>query len=315
VQSLKFAVRAVDAEDGEIQTARPSAASPDGQGGPMTMFRGTRRFNLETLEDRAVPAVDLTGGGFHVDESLAAQVQQSNWTTAELEAAARAAAAQAEFDAEHPEHAFVRRLYSDLLGRGIDTGAQGYIDALDAGSTTRGDVAKAVLESSEYAARYIDGMFKAFLGRGADQPALDGYVDAFHNGASMEDLAAEIISSEEYRAQHAGPDGFIQGVYEDLLGRAPDEVGGPTYSERYASSDDARSIAREILESQENKQLTGENVVKLMLHVRPTDGKNKHVQSVLNGAPVKDVIAEIADSPTYSDIGRDATTFFGRQAP
>ena len=99
---------------------------------------------------------------------------------------------------------FVTALYHDLLGRTPDAGALSQLQSqLDAGKP-RGDVATAILSSSEYFQRLVSRFFQTYLGRAADAGAANGFVDSLRHGASRETVQAAILASPEYFAAHSG---------------------------------------------------------------------------------------------------------------
>jgi hypothetical protein len=264
------------------------------------MVNRSHRFTMEPLEDRTVPAISVgtplptqtdprtaTGHVHHVSVDL-----PQTGPNAGL-------AIGASNDAEVR---FVQKLYFDLLGRGIDTGAQGYIDALTNGQLSRHDVADSILHSDEYDAHQINGIFKAFLNRDADQASLDGYVKAVKDGMSLEDVTVDVLSSDEYRSRHAGNAQFVTAIFDDVLGRFPDPAAATGYTDRYAAADakEVHAIVDEIVKSSESRQLGGEAAVELMLNQKPTASVGANfVADARNGAPIESVLADLAASDAY----------------
>src|SRR5947208_743140 len=67
-----------------------------------------------------------------------------------------------------PNQNFVDQLYRDALHRAPDPGAQGWVQALDAGRISRKDVAAGVLGSPEGLRTEVNDLYVRFLGRQAD---------------------------------------------------------------------------------------------------------------------------------------------------
>jgi hypothetical protein len=258
-----------------------------------------RRFSMETLEDRTVPAQATVTGtlpdplvprtshdhAHHVGVNIPDVGPNPGLGIGESDDA---------------ETLYVQKLYFDLLGRNIDAGGMVYADALNAGDVSRRDVAESILGSDEYAARQIDGMFQAFLGRNADPPSLDGYVKEVGDGKTLEDVAVDLLSSDEYRALHAGDAPFITALYHDVLGRTPDTNSAVQYVERLADADGVRSVVEEIVTSSESRRMAGETAVLLMLNQPATATVGaKWVADATNGALIDDVLADLANSNEY----------------
>src|SRR5438105_6820505 len=73
----------------------------------------------------------------------------------------------------------------------------------------------------------VQSWYQTYLGRSADEPGLDLWVQQLRYGGSSAQVQAGILASDEYYGRHGyTPEGFIQGLYADVLGRSasPDEV-------------------------------------------------------------------------------------------
>ena len=73
---------------------------------------------------------------------------------------------------------------------------------------------------------FIQAAYQKYLGRLPDQAGLDAWALAMETqGLSDERLEAGFIGSDEYIALHGGKGaGWVQGMYHDLLGRAPSDA-------------------------------------------------------------------------------------------
>jgi uncharacterized protein YbcI len=116
---------------------------------------------------------------------------------------------------------YVRSVYLDLFGRGPDpTGLQGWSRALSSG-TPRMAVANAITASTEYRSNLIAGVYTEFLGRGPDPVGLAGWLDAMGAGITVQSLESGFLASDEYYTLAGGSDaGWVQQLYQDVLGRA-----------------------------------------------------------------------------------------------
>jgi sugar lactone lactonase YvrE len=93
---------------------------------------------------------------------------------------------------------FVSQLYTDVLGRAADAGAQGWVNALNAGLLNRAQVAGALLGGTEYLSDLVGGFYKRLLGRSASPGDTSGWVNAIQHGLRDEQVIAALASSNEY---------------------------------------------------------------------------------------------------------------------
>lgn len=123
--------------------------------------------------------------------------------------------------------------YEDLLGRDADVGGLDFwLGRLAAGGDrSRLDVARQFVFSPEGAAGEVDRGFLTVLGRTSDAGGAQ-----FWTGFLMENpvvtLRAALYSSDEVFNRAGGIDPWIQLVYADLLGRAPEADGAAFWSQQ-----------------------------------------------------------------------------------
>jgi Domain of unknown function (DUF4214) len=80
--------------------------------------------------------------------------------------------------------------------------------------------------SAEHYRFFITQSYNRYLGRGPDSAGLEGWVVRMQHGLSDEQLEAGFIGSAEYIANHGGTGAaWVRGLYQDLLGRTPDQGG------------------------------------------------------------------------------------------
>jgi hypothetical protein len=96
--------------------------------------------------------------------------------------------------------AFVTALYRDVLGRGTDPGAAGFINALNSG-VSRAAVARAVLESPEGLQAIVNGYYRAFLHRDADPSGLALFTELLRRNGPEDAIVAALLSSPEYASK------------------------------------------------------------------------------------------------------------------
>ena len=124
------------------------------------------------------------------------------------------------------DQAWVGALYRDLLGRSPSTGeVAGWLGVLAAGAS-RFSVAFGFANSVEHLAGVVAGYYQRYLGRTADVSELAGWVHNIQLGMSNEQVIAAFLASNEFFVGHGSSiSGWLTGVYQVVLGRAPDPIG------------------------------------------------------------------------------------------
>jgi len=118
---------------------------------------------------------------------------------------------------------FVGGLYQDVLRRQGPVGLSEvtfWTDLIARGILTREGVANEFFRSAEFRANLIDDYYITYLGRGVDPPGLGFWLGAMAAGLTPEQVLAELASSPEYFQRNGNDaDGFIRGLYRDVLRR------------------------------------------------------------------------------------------------
>ncbi|HEV7720632.1 MAG TPA: DUF4214 domain-containing protein, partial [Iamia sp.] len=113
---------------------------------------------------------------------------------------------------------FIIRLYSDFLGRGPDGDELAWNVALMANGTTRGQMATSVITSTEGKGIYAHLVYDLILDRVPTGPELTSAVTAL--GSGTVGLEVQLYASSEYFGDHSSTNaGYVQGLYQDVLGR------------------------------------------------------------------------------------------------
>lgn len=98
------------------------------------------------------------------------------------------------------------RLYQTALDRSADqSGAQYWLDTIDAGTNSFVNVAASFLASSEYTTKYgtqtnaqfVEQMYQNAFDRSADQAGLDYWLNSLNSGTSRAQVVASIAASSE----------------------------------------------------------------------------------------------------------------------
>lgn len=168
------------------------------------------------------------------------------------------------------DQTFIQDLYQTALHRSADAaGLQNWENALQNGEP-RADVSVGIALSPEAQSDLqgaIDaGMFVpsasdagiarlcyGLLDRAPDPSGLAYWENAAANGASLTTIAQDFLNSSEYASTHAGQSSsqFIDSLYEDALGRAPDPGGAQFWQNQLASGVPQVAVALGIAESPE----------------------------------------------------------------
>jgi hypothetical protein len=146
---------------------------------------------------------------------------------------------------------FVSGLYQNVLGRSADTGGLiGWVQTLQNGAT-RAQVATNFWESTEHRTLEVDQFYVTFLHRAADSAGQAAWVNAFLHGSSELDVMRGFLNSPEYQASHGSNIVFIQGLYNDILGRGSDAAGVAGWLQALANGENRVTVALSFLTSGE----------------------------------------------------------------
>jgi hypothetical protein len=124
------------------------------------------------------------------------------------------------------DQAWIEALYHDLLERmPDDAGEAVWLQELASGAS-RFDIAYGFATSVEYESLLIAGDYQRYLGRPATASEIAGWVNSLQLGLSDEQVVAAFVASDEFYAdQGSGLQGWLTGVYQTVLQRAPDQSG------------------------------------------------------------------------------------------
>ncbi|HET6884534.1 MAG TPA: DUF4214 domain-containing protein [Pirellulales bacterium] len=159
----------------------------------------------------------------------------------------------------------INNLYQELLGRRADAAnLSAWVAYGNAHQNAAGDrtIVTDFMNSPEYKAHYVTSLYEVFLGRAPDAGGLNFWTNKMgapgtpggHGGSSDDKyVLSGIVGSDEFY-QHAGgtPQGWVNALYEDLLGRAADASGSTSWQQDLAHRGGDRSgLVRDLLTSPE----------------------------------------------------------------
>lgn len=129
--------------------------------------------------------------------------------------------------ATSPTVLYLEGLYRDLLQRSpAPAEISGWAPAMASGTMTRGQAVPLFLQSQEYGGLLIRQEYQALLGRLPEPSGQASWLQFLETGGDHEQLTAALAASDEYYGRHGNtPAGWLSGVFQDLLGRAPDAAG------------------------------------------------------------------------------------------
>jgi hypothetical protein len=199
---------------------------------------------------------------------------------------------------------FVAQAYLDLLHRPVDPFGLGFWTGMLANAqVTREGVALGIQNSDEYRDLKVEDMYQQMLHRDADPSGFAVSTHFLRFGAE-EQLAAIIAGSTEYFQNRGGGtiDGFLNAIYNDALGRAPDDRGRAVFANALLHGASPAEVANAIFGSLEYRTLQVAGLYEQMLHRSGAGdpGVTGFIDALVNKrAPDATVIANIVGSAEY----------------
>jgi len=201
-----------------------------------------------------------------------------------------------------PNELFVAEAYTDVLRRRVDDGGlQFWAGQLDAG-LARGVFTSQLTHSAEYYANIIiRPAYLQYLGRDADSEGLAFWVAQMQHGLMDEELEAGFIGSDEF-FNHAGGTNklWVDAMYQDLLGRAPDPQGETYWVTQLDQGTSRATVALGFAASPEREALRiTQDYVDFLDRLPGQSEVDFWVQEFQNGVTNEDVITSFVASDEY----------------
>jgi hypothetical protein len=156
---------------------------------------------------------------------------------------------------------FVTSLYTQLLHRQPQSAeTESWSLALDNGANTS-EVARGFVDSIEYQSAEVTQGYQKYLHRNPEAGAVNNWVSQMQSGLSDQQFTNIVLSSSEYINDHGGTAaGYATGLYQDVLGRAPDAGGLGNWVNALSSGTTPAQVAPSFVFSAENlgNQLTAD---------------------------------------------------------
>lgn len=250
--------------------------------------------------DPGVYRVKVSGTGFSSTVTRDVTILNSNFrlnvTPTDGNAVANGTGAQ---------RAWVSMLYRDALGRTPSASEiEGWVTGLQRG-LSRDTVVLGFFLSPEYVTRLINTYFQQYLDRDADATAIQTFALGLQTATTLRTLQGSILSSTEYYFDNgATADGFVKGLYQDLLHR--DVSGTEANGWLDLAATDRRAVINGILASEEYNQGEVKGLYQNLLR-READpaGLTDFARQLSLGFDDRRIIGQFLVSPEYFNNARN----------
>lgn len=179
------------------------------------------------------------------------------------------AAPRQTIDVSRGDPCFVQAAYLNLLGRFPTLAERNrWVTQLETG-TDRGSIAIELAHTREWARQVVTDLYLDILDRAPDRDGLEFWAGRLVGGARTAQLGADLYGSKEYFTRSGGTNGsYVDAVYENLLGRAPDDAGRAYWVDRLDGGSDREVVAAQFFLSLESN---GKRVDTLYRHLLGRD--------------------------------------------
>lgn len=200
-----------------------------------------------------------------------------------------------------PVNRYVNQAFEQVLGRAPDAAALAYWAGQLRNGMSHLAFAELLTHSDEYYDNKIRQVYEHFLGRAPDDDGLNYWLGQYHQGMTDELLEAQFIGSPEY-FQHSGGTNkdWVDHMYFDLLGRAPDPAGETSWVNALTNGMDRSVVAMGFAASAEREGITVRNDYQTFLGRQPGDSEVSSWVSAFQGELTnEDVVAGFVGSDEY----------------
>ncbi len=199
---------------------------------------------------------------------------------------------------------WINQIFIDLLGRPADPGSLAVLGAFLTGGTPRSTVATTVLASAEYRQRLLTTFFATFLHRAPSAAEVSFWLPAFAASLTDEQIETQITASPEYFAIAGGTNaGWINRIYNDVLGRSPSAAESSAFAALLGSSS-RTTVGLAILNSNEAITRRVQQYYPRFLRRTATPSETSaFVSAITGGSTDEQVIALIAGADEYFNFG------------
>lgn len=205
-----------------------------------------------------------------------------------------------------PNQKFVNKLYSDLLNRTPGPPESAAIVKLLGFGITRVQIAGMVTSSNEYRANLVQQLYNSFLHRAATAQEVNAFVGFLQQGVTDDDVKAAILGSDEYfHLVRMSTAGFLNQLYEDVLGRPVDPAALLTFGNLLGQGTTRQAVASLVLKSLEADQREITQLFQKLLKRPPQPFElNNFAQMLQTGVKDEVVIDSICGSAEYFQLAQ-----------
>jgi hypothetical protein len=196
---------------------------------------------------------------------------------------------------------YVTGLYAGILHRSpAPAEVAGWVDALNQGASP-GEIALAFTTSLEHATNVIRADYRIFLDRQPGPAEVAGWLQQLQAGLGEKQVEAAFLASNEYFSRHAGSAlPWLKGVYQDVLGRAPDPAGRNAWSQALQAGASRDAVALAIVDSPEaDSRLVTAAYLDLLRRNPDPPGLATSVEALQQGLAPSELLAIIASSDEF----------------
>jgi hypothetical protein len=200
-----------------------------------------------------------------------------------------------------PNEAFVTAAFQDILGRApAEAEMHNWTAVMDQGAPAA-DLSMALAHSAEYYGNVVSAAYQKYLGRAAQPAEVQAWVGLMRQGLTDERLEAGFIGSPEYIQDHGGQGaGWVSGMYQDLLGRTPQQAEVDAWVGAMAAGMSPTQVAYGFAASAEREgQRVSADYQKYVGRSATPAEISAWVNAFENGFTNEDVIAGFVGSPEY----------------
>jgi hypothetical protein len=167
---------------------------------------------------------------------------------------------------------FAMQQYRDFLGREGDAGGVTYwTNQLASGGQNRAQMAETYFNSAEFQglAAPVARLYFAYFLRIPDYDGLNFWISQFRAGNALEAISNQFAGSPEFVNAYGALDnaGFVDRVYRNVLGRAPDSAGLAYWKGQIDAGMTRGRMMVEFSESAEYRGLIANEVYVTMMYV------------------------------------------------
>ena len=186
------------------------------------------------------------------------------------------------------------------------------LETRDVPSAATFAVASGIVHSQENFNDFVTFEYNHLLRRAPDQAGLNHWVFEMQTGMSPEQVEAGFASSPEYLLDHGNDAAaFVTGLYNDLLGRAPDIAGFSDWVARLQTGTSPSSVALGFARSPERETMViREDYANFLGRLARSDEIAAWLSVFQQGANRADVATGFVNSDEFfADAGRNPSTF------